>query len=215
MYNRLIKLSANVLICSYSALTFIQDQPRIHAIKVYNRWWRRFSGVQLDYELLDDVNLKILDKLGEDSSTPFVEIAKQIGVSDATVHIRVRRMVDAGIINKFTLSVDNDRLGYDHLAFMGINTDPGSVESVIADLCFVDEVLEVHEMHGTFDLILKIRAKNLEQMRDIVENKIRTLPHILETELMPVLKSRKEEQIVSLKKDIATKAESAERAALR
>jgi Lrp/AsnC family transcriptional regulator for asnA, asnC and gidA len=183
--------------------------------KVYNRWWRRFSGVQLDYELLDDVNLKILDKLGEDSSTPFVEIAKQIGVSDATVHIRVRRMVDAGIINKFTLSVDNDRLGYDHLAFMGINTDPGSVESVIADLCFVDEVLEVHEMHGTFDLILKIRAKNLEQMRDIVENKIRTLPHILETELMPVLKSRKEEQIVSLKKDIATKAESAERAALR
>jgi Lrp/AsnC family transcriptional regulator, regulator for asnA, asnC and gidA len=171
--------------------------------------------VQFDYEVLDDVNLKILDKLGEDSSTPFVEIAKQIGVSDATVHIRVRRMVDAGIINKFTLSVDNDRLGYDHLAFMGINTEPGSVENVIADLCFVDEVLEVHEMHGTFDLILKIRAKNLEQMRDIVENKIRTLPHILETELMPVLKSRKEEQIVSLKKDIATKAESAERVALR
>ena len=75
----------------------------------------------------------------------------------------------------------------------------------------MDEVLEVHEMHGTFDLMLKIRAKNLEQMRDIVENKIRTLPHILETELMPVLKSRKEEQIVSLKKDIAIKTESAER----
>jgi hypothetical protein len=52
-------------------------------------------------------------------------------------------------------------------------------------------------------------------MRDIVENKIRTLPHILETELMPVLKSRKEEQIVSLKKDIAIKTESAERIALR
>ncbi|NAL76999.1 Lrp/AsnC family transcriptional regulator [Nitrososphaera sp. AFS] len=174
-----------------------------------------FYYLQFDYEILDDINLKILDKLGEDSSTPFVEIAKQIGVSDATIHMRVRRMVDAGIINKFTLSVDNDRLGYDHLAFMGINTDPGSVESVIIDLSLVDEVLEVHEMHGTFDLMLKIRAKNLEQMRDIVENKIRTLPHILETELMPVLKSRKEEQIVSLKRDIATKTESAERAALR
>jgi Lrp/AsnC family transcriptional regulator, regulator for asnA, asnC and gidA len=171
--------------------------------------------VRFEYDLLDDVNLKILDKLGEDSSTPFVEIARQIGISDATVHIRVRRMVDAGIINKFTLSVDNGRLGYDHLAFMGINTEPGSVESVIADLSLVDEVLEVHEMHGTFDLMLKVRAKNLEQMRDIVENKIRTLPHILETELMPVLKSRKEEQIVSLKKDIAIKTESAERIAFR
>src|SRR5215469_4643962 len=185
-----------------------------YLIKVYNRRCGT-SNVRYDYDLLDDVNLKILDKLGEDSSTPFVEIARQIGISDATVHIRVRRLVDAGIINKFTLSVDNGRLGYDHLAFMGINTEPGSVESVIADLSFVDEVLEVHELHGTFDLMLKVRAKNLEQMRDIVENKIRTLPHILETELMPVLKSRKEEQIVSLKKDIAIKTESAERIALR
>ncbi|HYA83097.1 MAG TPA: AsnC family protein, partial [Candidatus Bathyarchaeia archaeon] len=45
--------------------------------------------VRFDYDLLDDINLKILDKLGEDSSTPFVEIARQIGISDATVHIRV------------------------------------------------------------------------------------------------------------------------------
>jgi DNA-binding Lrp family transcriptional regulator len=60
-------------------------------------------------------------------------------------------------------------------------------------------VLEIHEMHGRFDLMLKIRAKNLEQMRDILENKIRTLAHITETELMAVLKSRKEVQIVSLK----------------
>jgi Lrp/AsnC family transcriptional regulator for asnA, asnC and gidA len=103
-------------------------------IKIYNAFLRTPSVMQLDYELLDDVNLKILDKLSEDSSTPFVEIAKQIGVSDATIHLRVRRLVDAGIINKFTLSVDNDRLGYDHLAFMGINTDPGSVERVISDL---------------------------------------------------------------------------------
>jgi DNA-binding Lrp family transcriptional regulator len=57
-------------------------------------------------------------------------------------------------------------------------------------------------MHGTFDLLLKIRAKDLEQMRDVVENKIGKLPRILETELMTVLKTKKEEQIVSLKKDI-------------
>jgi Lrp/AsnC family transcriptional regulator, regulator for asnA, asnC and gidA len=58
-------------------------------------------------------------------------------------------------------------------------------------------------MHGTFDLLLKIRAKDLDQMREVVENKIRKLPRILETELMTVLKTRKEDQIVSLRKDIA------------
>ena len=50
-----------------------------------------------DISQIDEVNLKILDILNKDSSTPFVDIAKRIGVSDATVHIRVRRMIAAGI----------------------------------------------------------------------------------------------------------------------
>ncbi len=140
--------------------------------------------------------------MSRDSSTPFVEIAKQIGISDATVHIRVRRLTAAGIISKFTISVNNNLLGYDHLAFMGINVEPGSAEEVTVNLTNI-EVLEIHEMHGRFDLLLKIRAKDLNQMREIVVNKIRKLPNIIETELMTVLKSRKEEQIFSLKNDIA------------
>ena len=106
--------------------------------------------MQLDSDLLDNINLKIIDFLSKDSSTPFVEIAKQIGISDATVHIRVRRMIAAGIINKFTISVDNNRLGYDHLAFMGINVEPGFAEELTDELSKVDEVLEIHEMHGSF-----------------------------------------------------------------
>jgi Lrp/AsnC family transcriptional regulator for asnA, asnC and gidA len=167
---------------------------------------QRSLNVQLDSDLLDNINLKIIDFLSKDSSTPFVEIAKQIGISDATVHIRVRRLLAAGIINKFTISVDNNRLGYDHLAFMGINVEPRLAEELTDELSKVDEVLEIHEMHGRFDLLLKVRAKDLDQMRDIVVNKIRILPHIIETELMTVLKSRKEEQIVSLKKDLSDKA---------
>ena len=154
---------------------------------------------------IDDINLKIINILKKDSSTPFVDIARQIGISDATVHIRVRRMVAAGIIHKFTISVDNDLLGYDHLAFMGINISPGSADQIISDLLKIEEVLEMHEMHGKFDLLLKIRAKNLNQMRDIVENKICKIPHILESELMTVLKTEKEEQTVSLEKDIEYK----------
>jgi Lrp/AsnC family transcriptional regulator, regulator for asnA, asnC and gidA len=152
--------------------------------------------------LLDDVNLRIIDILSKDSSTPFVEVAKQIGISDATVHIRVKKLISEGIISKFTISVDNDLLGYDHLAFIGINVEPGFADEAIAELSNLEEVLEIHEMHGTFDLLLKVRAKDLNQMRDLVEKKIRKLRRILETELMTVLKTRKEEQIVSLKNGI-------------
>jgi len=153
--------------------------------------------------LLDDINLRIIDILSNDSSTTFVEIAKQIGISDATVHLRVRRLIAAGIITKFTISVDNNLLGYDHLAFIRINLKPGFTDQVIEELSNIEEVLEIHEMHNAFDLFLKIRAKNLSDIRDIIEKKIRRLPNVLETELMTVLKTSKEEQIVSLKNDIS------------
>ena len=158
-----------------------------------------------DISQIDEVNLKIINILKNDSSTPFFDIAKRIDVSDATVHQRIRRMIAAGIINKFTISVDNDLLGYDHMAFMGINISPGSADQIISDLLRIKEILEMHELHGKFDLLLKIRAKNLIQMRDIVENKICKIPHILESELMTVLKTEKEEQTVSLEKDIEYK----------
>lgn len=159
---------------------------------------------------LDDIDLKIIDILSRDSSIPFVEIAKQIGMSDATIHIRVRRLISEGVISKFTIGVNNDLLGYDHLGFMGINVDPAyAAEETIDQLLNLEEVLEIHEMHNSFDLFLKIRAKHLEHMWDIVENKIRKLPHILNTELMSVLKTRKEEQIVSLKNDILEKDSAA------
>jgi Lrp/AsnC family transcriptional regulator, regulator for asnA, asnC and gidA len=161
-------------------------------------------------EKLDDIDLKIIDILSRDSSTPFVEIAKQIGISDATVHVRVRRLISEGVISKFTISVDNDLLGYNHLGFMGINVDPAfAAEETIDQLLNLEEVLEIHEMHNSFDLFLKIRAKHLGHMLDIVENKIRKLPHILNTELITVLKTSKEEQLISLKKDIVEKDSSA------
>ena len=148
-------------------------------------------------DLLDDINLRIIDALSKDSSMPFVEIAKQIGISDATVHLRVRKLKDNGVINKFTLSLDNDLLGYDHLSFIGINIRPGLADQITEELSNIEEILEVHEMHGKFDLFVKIRAKDLNHTRDIIENKIRKLPNIVETELMTVLKTKKEEQIVS------------------
>jgi Lrp/AsnC family transcriptional regulator, regulator for asnA, asnC and gidA len=90
--------------------------------------------VQINEDLLDEINLKIVDILSRDSLTRFVEIARKLGISDATVHMRVRRLIATGIIRKFTISVNNCRIGYYHLAFMGINVEPGFVEEVVLGL---------------------------------------------------------------------------------
>ena len=154
-------------------------------------------------ELLDEINLKIIDMLTRDASRPFVEIAKELQISDATVHMRVRRLAAAGIIRRFTIATDSRLLGYGHLAFMGINMKEGSADEVTDRLSRLDEILEIHEIHGRFDLLLKVRARSLEEMRDIVVNKIRRLPQITDAELMAVLTTTKEEQSVSLKRDIS------------
>jgi len=159
--------------------------------------------VPLPPDMLDDINLRIIDMLMNDASRPFVDIAKELGISDATVHMRVRRLVAAGIIRRFTIATDNNLLGYDHLAFMGINMSEGSADEVTAKLSQYDEILEIHEIHGRFDLLLKVRARNLEEMRDIVVNKIRQIPQVTDAELITVLKTIKEEQSVSLKREIS------------
>ena len=150
------------------------------------------------HNTLDAIDFKVIDLLSKDSSTTYVDIARQIGVSDATIHIRVRRLREMGVIGNFTITVDNNRLGYDHLAFIGIDVEPGYAEPATNGLSSLDEILEIHEMHSRFDLLLKVRAKNLNELRDIVVTKIRTLPYVLEAELMIILKTRKEEQIVRM-----------------
>jgi Lrp/AsnC family transcriptional regulator for asnA, asnC and gidA len=151
---------------------------------------------------LDLIDLRIISMLCKDSTTPFVEIARNIGISDATVHLRVKRLVVEGVIRKFTVTLNYDVIGFDHLAFLGINTEPGFADMVISKISLLDPVLEIHEMYGRFDLMLKIRAKDLEEMRNIIKNRIRNLPHIVKVELLTVLKSAKEEQIIPLDAEI-------------
>ncbi len=154
---------------------------------------------------LDYINCRILDVLSKNSSLPFVELAKQIGISDATIHTRVRKLLTLGIIKKFTIFVDNDLLGYDHLAFINLKIEKGRTEETTANLMEIDEILEIHEIYDKFDLLIKIRTKNLDNLRDIIVNKILSINYVKETELMTVLRTRKEEQMISLQKETSEK----------
>jgi len=157
--------------------------------------------------VLDYINYRILDVLSKNSSLPFVELAKQIGISDATIHTRVKKLLSLGVIKKFTIFVDNDLLGYDHLAFINLKIERGRTEETTNNLMKIDEILEIHEIYDKFDLLIKIRTKNLDNLRDIIVNKILSINYIKETELMTVLRTRKEEQMISLQKEMSEKTE--------
>ena len=156
--------------------------------------------------ILDYINYKIIDVLSKNSSLPFVELAKQIGISDATVHTRVKKMISTGIIKKFSVIIDNNLVGYDHLAFIMVKLENGKTDQAVTILKEIEQILEIHEIYDKFDLLVKIRSKSLENMRDIIVNKILSITEVKEIELMTVLRTRKEEQMVSLRTEISEKS---------
>ena len=143
---------------------------------------------------LDETDYKILDVLRRDARTPFTEVGRDLGISDATVHVRVNKMMDAGIIKRYTIVVDEEALGRKVRGFMLINVNPGSLEEAANQLVENERVSAVYEIHGPNDLIVKVGAGSLDEMRDLVL-KVREIPNVATSELITVFKVWKEKNV--------------------
>jgi Lrp/AsnC family leucine-responsive transcriptional regulator len=139
---------------------------------------------------LDEVDQGIIEWLREDARMTFVDIGKALDVSDATVYNRVKRLNEAGVIKRFTIEVDEAAVGKKVSGFIMVNVKPGAVKDVSRQLCEVEKVSEVHEIHGSEDLIVKVRAKNLGRLRSVIL-RVREIPDVVQTEFIPVFKTWK------------------------
>ena len=140
---------------------------------------------------LDEIDYKILDTLKSDARTPFTEIGRDLGISDATVHVRVNKMMNEGVIKRYTIVVDEEALGRKVHGFALISVHPGSLEDVANKLVEKEGVSAVYEIHGPNDLIVKVGAGDLDEMRDLML-KVREIPNVATTELITVFKVWKE-----------------------
>ena len=140
---------------------------------------------------LDEIDYKILETLRRDARTPFTEVGRDLGISDATVHFRVNKMIDGGIIKRYTTVVDEEATGRKVRGFALINVNPGSLEEVANQLVENEWVSAVYEIHGPNDLIVKVEAGDLDEMRDLVL-KVREIPNLATSELITVFKVWKE-----------------------
>lgn len=142
---------------------------------------------------MDELDLKILEALRLDSRRPYLELAKELGVSDATIHVRVKKMIEEGIIKGFTTLIDHEKIGYGMTAFVEVRVKPGMTDDAVSKLSGIEGVLETHEIHGHCDILLKVRVKDLVELRDKIVNKIRRVEEIVSSEAYAVLKVVKEE----------------------
>lgn len=118
---------------------------------------------------LDEIDHQILDMLIQNTRTPFTDIAKRLLISAGTVHVRVKKMEEAGIVTGSTLSVDYEKLGYSFIAYVGIFLQSTSqTKFVIERINEIPFVTVAHVTTGKFNIFCKIRAKDTHHAKDVI-----------------------------------------------
>lgn len=132
---------------------------------------------------IDELDKRILAKLVADGNLPYTDIAKQLFVSSGTIHVRMRKLEQAGIVKGASLTVDYHRLGYDITAFLGIYLDKSSLYDEVAEqLKEIPEVVEANYTTGLYSVFVKIVCKDTNHLRVVLHDKIQKIAGIQRTE---------------------------------
>ena len=146
--------------------------------------------MKVSTKTIDEIDRKIIEALKRNARTPFTEIGKILGLSDSSIHFRVKKLRDAGIIKKYTIEV-GEKFSENMVAgYMLLKVKRGKIEEVSRKLASLENVSLVQEVHGSNDIIIKIEAMNLEKLRNIVM-KIEKNPSIIESGYLTILKTWK------------------------
>lgn len=118
---------------------------------------------------LDEIDHQILDMLIQNTRVPFTDIAKKLLISAGTVHVRVKKMEEAGIITGSSLSVDYEKLGYSFIAYVGIFLQKTSLTKFVLErINDIPYVTVAHITTGKFNIFCKIRAKDTQHAKDVI-----------------------------------------------
>ena len=132
---------------------------------------------------IDNVDLKILNLLMQDATMAYTEIGKRIFVSGGTVHVRMKKMEDMGIVRGSQLIIDHTKLGWDISAFLGIYLDKSSLyEEVAQQLMTIPEVVNIHYTTGIYSIFAKIVCRDTLHLREVLHDKIQKVVGIQRTE---------------------------------
>jgi Lrp/AsnC family transcriptional regulator for asnA, asnC and gidA len=140
-----------------------------------------------DYRI-DNLDRQILACLIEDANRPYTDIAQQLIVSHGTIHVRMKKLREVGIVQGAHLAVNVRKLGFDITAFVGVLLDKASEYSdVMVQLKDVPEIVEAHHITGAYSLLLKVTCRDSGHLLQVLKERLQTLDGISRTETFLVL----------------------------
>lgn len=139
---------------------------------------------------IDKVDLKILQILMTDATLAYTEVAKKVFVSDATVHVRMKKLKEMGVVLGSQLTLDYTKLGWDITAFIGIYLDKSSLyDDVVQELRKIPEIIELNYTTGSYSMFAKMICKDTQHLRDVLHDKLQPIKGIQRTETLISLES--------------------------
>jgi Lrp/AsnC family transcriptional regulator for asnA, asnC and gidA len=132
---------------------------------------------------IDAIDRKILQFLIRNARMPFLEIARECGISGAAIHQRVKKLDEMGVILGSRLEVDPKSLGFDVCALIGLRlSEPGLTNSTVAALKNIPEVVECHFITGEYNMMLKVYCLDNEHLMHTLFDKILPINGVIKTE---------------------------------
>ena len=145
---------------------------------------------------VDGIDKTILNYLMEDARKPILEIAKNIGISGAAIHQRLRKLEKAGLIEGSKLIINPRKLGYTTMAFVGVYLDKAvSNPQAVKKLKEIPEVIECHYTTGNWSIFLKILCKDNEHLMQVLNKNIQAIEGVSRTETFISLNQQIKRQI--------------------
>ncbi|EGC21384.1 Lrp/AsnC family transcriptional regulator [Prevotella multiformis] len=136
-------------------------------------------------EKVDRLDKKILGILSQNARMPFKDVAAQCGVSRAAIHQRVQHLMENGVITGSGFDVNPKSLGYTTCTYVGLNLERGSMyKKVVERISAIREVVECHFTTGPYTMLVKLYAKDNEQLMDLLNNQLQGISGVVSTETL-------------------------------
>ena len=134
---------------------------------------------------LDKLDLQIIQAMMEDAEVSYADLGKQFFVSGGTIHVRIKKLEELGIVKGKRLEVDLKVLGYDIIAFIGIYLEKSSMyDNVAQALKNIPQVVRVNYTTGNYSMFVEIVCKDMQQLRFVLHDELQNIKGIERTETL-------------------------------
>ncbi|WP_266203421.1 Lrp/AsnC ligand binding domain-containing protein [Pontibacter kalidii] len=149
----------------------------------------------MNYEI-DNLDKQILRLLMQDVTRAYTDIAKELNVSGGTIHVRMKKLTEMGVVKGAQLLVNPSAVGFDICAFIGVFLEKGSeYKETVEKMQNIPEIVELHYTTGAYSMFAKIVCRDTKHLREVLNEKLQSIEGVQRTETLISLEESINRQI--------------------